>query len=61
MRRVLRNDSQKKIRYELDVMQDPNFATPFALQMVHRQNWIRIPKVPIDYSFEIDILLIPFD
>jgi hypothetical protein len=61
LRRVLRNDSQKKIRYELDVMQDPIFAYPFGLQLVHRQNWIRIPKVPIDYSFEIDIILIPFD
>ena len=53
VRRVFRNDNQKKIRYELDMIVNPEIPWTGSSQYKQHQYWIRIPKVPVDYSLEI--------
>ena len=53
LRRVLRNDSQKKIRYELEIVVNPEIPWSGNRFVLH-QYWIRIPKIPLDYTLEIE-------
>ena len=52
-RKVLRNDSQKKIRYELEIVVNPEIPWSGNRFVLH-QHWIRIPKIPLDYTLEIE-------